>query len=267
MKITHKIDTFLAVLFPKYKESDNDLVVLKAEIAKYYSIGPFKPAVSINDEWIHIEIDIPAITSQEADYRKVIASCEKGKYDEAKPILKNLITKNPTNSEYHRIMGQILSDEGDQEEAINSLIDALHWDSKKGWALLMMGNIFAKYKKDIATALTYYDQALVANTQDHISVTNIGYLLLQDGKLVVAKKYLWEAAKINNQYPNTHFTLALLAEKEQDLHSAFYSTLKTVKLYLETPAATREKDVLYQNAVKRAFTIASKIIAAYRQGN
>ena len=45
-------------------------------------------------------------------------------------MLNKLIEKNPTNSEYHRIMGQILSDEGDQEEAINCLIDALRWDPK-----------------------------------------------------------------------------------------------------------------------------------------
>ena len=49
-------------------------------------------------------------------------------------------------------MGQILSDEGDQEEAINCLIDALRWDSKNGYALLMMGNIFAKFKDDVPTA-------------------------------------------------------------------------------------------------------------------
>jgi hypothetical protein len=32
-------------------------------------------------------------------------------------------------------MGQILSDEGGQEEAINCLIDALRWDPKNGYAL------------------------------------------------------------------------------------------------------------------------------------
>ncbi len=75
---------------------------------------------------VTIEIDTPTITSQEPDYRRTVALCEKGKYPEAKPILKNLIQKNPTNSEYHRIMGQILSDEGDQEEAINCLTQITH---------------------------------------------------------------------------------------------------------------------------------------------
>jgi len=151
-------------------------------------------------------------------------------------------------------MGQILSDEGDQEEAINYLIDALRWDSKNGWALLMMGNIFAKFKDDIETALKYFDQALLANTNDHISFTNIGYLLLQQGKLAAAKKYLWESIKINKEYPNTHFTLALIAEKEGDLHSAFYSIIEAIK-------SSKQKDTLYQNAVKQAFELANQIIA------
>ena len=50
-------------------------------------------------------------------------------------------------------MGQILSDEGDQDEAIDYLIDALRWDAKNKYALIMTGNIFAKYKNDIETAL------------------------------------------------------------------------------------------------------------------
>src|SRR5690606_25150806 len=107
-------------------------------IQEFYTYGPYKPKVSIRDNWIKIDIDTPTIVFQDGDYKKVIALCEKGKYSDAKPILKNLISKNPTISEYHRIMGQILSDEGDQEEAINCLIDALRWDSKNGWALLMM---------------------------------------------------------------------------------------------------------------------------------
>ena len=151
-------------------------------------------------------------------------------------------------------MGQVLSDEGNQEEAINSLIDALRWDPRNGYALLMTGNIFAKFKNDIPTAMQYYDQALVANVNDYISLTNIGYLLLQQGKLEDAKKYLWQAVKINSEYANAHFTLALIAEKEQDLHSAFYSAVQAIKL-------SKQKDTLYQNAVKQAFAIAKKIIA------
>jgi tetratricopeptide (TPR) repeat protein len=151
-------------------------------------------------------------------------------------------------------MGQILSDEGDQEEAINCLIDALRWDSKNGWALLMMGNIFAKFKDDVPTAMKYYDQALVANPNDNITINNIGANLMQQGKLEEAKKYFWEAIRINDKYPNTHFALGMIAEMEADLQSAFYSTIQAIKL-------NKNKDVLYQNSVRQAFEIAKKIIA------
>ena len=161
MQIIHKIDDFLFTIFPKLKLGGN--LVIISELENYYTYGPFKPKVTVDNEWVTIQIDTPTILSQEADYRKTVALCEKGKFAEAKPILKDLIQKNPTNSEYHRIMGQILSDEGDQEEAINCLIDSLRWDSKNGWALLMMGNIFAKFKNDVPTAMKYYDQALIAN--------------------------------------------------------------------------------------------------------
>lgn len=183
----------------------------------------------------------------------MVALCEKGKYSEAKPILKRLIEANPTISEYHRIMGQMLSDEGDQEEAINCLIDALRWDSKNGWALMMMGNIFAKFKKDVPTAMKYYDQALVANPNDNITMNNIGANLMQQGQLEEAKKYFWEALKIDNQYPNTHFALGMIASKEDDLNSAFYNTIQAIKF-------NKNRDALFVNSVKQAFEIANKII-------
>ena len=252
MQIIHKIDDFLFTIFPELMGGGNELIINTLKV--YYAYGPYQPKVTIENDWVKIELDIPSILSQEADYKKTIALCEKGKYSEAKPILKSLIEKNPTNSEYHRIMGQVLSDEGDQEEAINCLIDALRWDSKNGWALLMMGNIFAKFKDDVSTAMKYYDQALIVKPNDNITINNIGANLMQQGKLEQAKKYFWEAIKIDDKYPNTHFALGMIAEMEADLHSAFYSTIKAIKL-------NKNKDVLYQNSVRQAFDIAKKIIA------
>ncbi len=251
MLIIHKLDDFLYTIFPSAKKGDQESVL--NAIKNYYTYGPYTPNVTIENDWVKIEIDTPSIIAQDSDYKRVIGLCEKGKYSEAKPILNKLIDKNPTISEYHRIMGQILSDEGDQEEAINCLIDALRWDSKNGWALLMMGNIFAKFQNDVPTAMKYYDQALIANPKDNIAVNNIGANLMQQGKLEEAKKYFWEAIKINNQYPNTHFALGMIAEMEDDLQSAFFSTIQAIKL-------NKSKDVLYQNSVRQAFSIAKKII-------
>lgn len=152
-------------------------------------------------------------------------------------------------------MGQILSEEGDQEEAINCLIDALRWDSKNGYALLMMGNIQAKFLEDIPTAMKYYDQAVLANQADHIALTNIAYLLFKSQNWEAAKKYAYEAKKLDANYPNTSFILALIAKHENDLHSAFYSMIQVLK-------TAQRDDELSQNALKQAFEIANDILNA-----
>ena len=252
MQIIHKIDDFLFTIFPEIKMGGGNNLIINA-LERYYSYGPFKPKVTIENEWVTIEIDTTAILSQELDYKKVTLLCDKKEYTEAKLILKKLIEKNPTNSEYHRILGQILSDEGDQEEAINCLIDSLRWDSKNGWALLMMGNIFAKFKDDVPTAMKYYDQALIANPKDNITINNIGANLMQQGKLEEAKKYFWDAIKIDDKYPNTHFALSIISESEDDLQSSFYSIIQAIKF-------NKNKDILYQNSVKQAFDVTQKII-------
>ena len=251
MKIIHKLDDFTFTIFPDLKGVD------KKEIIKYlidfYTEGIHKPKVVIENDIVIIDIDDIAIEEENNDYRKTVALCEQGKYNDAKPILHRLIEKNPTNSEYYRIMGQMLSDEGKQDEAINYLINALRWDSKNGWALLMMGNIFAKFKDDIKTAMKYYDQALIANPIDHITINNIGANLMQQGKFEEAKKYFWKAIKINDKYPNTHYALGMIAKMENDLQSAFYSTLMSLKL-------NKNKDVLYNNSINQLFELAKDIV-------
>jgi len=82
-------------------------------LQKLYTFNTLTPKVFIDQGFVIVELDIPAVISQESYYKKIVALCEKGKFSEAKPILKTLIEVNPSNSEYHRIMGQILSDEGD----------------------------------------------------------------------------------------------------------------------------------------------------------
>ena len=96
----------------------------------------------------------------------------------------------------------------------------------------MLGNIFAKFKNDIKTAMIYYDQALQINPDDHITINNIGANLMQQGKSTEAKEYFRKALKINDKYPNTHFALGMIADMENDLYSAFFSTCKAIKIIL-----------------------------------
>lgn len=249
MRIIHKIDDFLNTIFPNIKDNSQIISVLE----EFYSFGIFKPKVEIDNEFVIVDIDITSINLQENDFRKVISFCENKKFAEAKPLLLNLIKQNPTNSEYHRIIGQIYSDEGNQNEAINSLIDALRWDSKNSYALVMMGNIFAKFNNDIVTAMKYYDQALIAKPNDNIAINNIGANLLQQNKYKEAKKYFDKALSLDNNYPNTNYALAIIASEEKDLDSAFYSFIKTAK-------CSKKNDFFYKKGIEDAYKTANNIL-------
>lgn len=249
MTIIFHIDDFLYELFPV---ENNNLEQLESLLKRFYTEGPFEPKIEISENLVKIQIDTARISEDKASYQRLIELCEKGQYDKAKPLVQELISKSPTVSEYHRILGQILSDEGDQEEAINCLIDALRWNPENEWALLMMGNIFARFKKDIDTALTYYDRVLKVKPDDNIALNNIGANLMKLGKTDEAITYFEKAIAINPDYPNTYHALALVSEMKDDAESAFKHALSALRV-------NPKKDGLYGSSFRMAIESAQKL--------
>ena len=132
------------------------------------------------------------------------------------------------------------------------MIDALRWNPKNEWALLMMANIFAKFKEDIDTAMKYYDQVLIVKPNDNIALNNIGANLMQLGKTEEALYYFNKAIKINPNYPNTHYALSLVSEMKGDFQEAFKYALSAIKV-------NPKKGGLYVNSVKMAIESAQKL--------
>jgi len=163
MVITHIVDDFLFELFP---EAEHDTEKLTTILKRYYTLGPFEPEVELKDSTIEVSIDVDRINTDKSKFDKLVKYAESGKLDKAIELADELIEKAPNISEYHRVRGQAYSEKGDQEEAINSLIDALKWNPKNEWALLMIGNIYARFKKDMETALMYFDKVLEVKPDD-----------------------------------------------------------------------------------------------------
>ena len=251
MTIIHRKEDFLYTLFPELANSNDEQII--SVLSDYYAYGSFKPKVIIENDVVIVDIDAAGIARHEADYQRAVTLCEKNKYAEAKPLLTKLIAENPTNSEYYRIMGQILSDEGKPEEAIDCLIDALRWDANNNWALTMMGNIFANYKADVPTALKYYQRAIQLKPEDYTTIYNVGALHFKMGKYAEAKDYLYQSLRINDTYPNTHHVLALIAMDENDVPSAFYSATQSLRY-------NARQDELYRKTLSLMLDAAQKLI-------
>ncbi len=249
MTIIHPLDSLLYNLFP---EAKGDVGKLIEAAKRFYSFGPFEPQVSVKDGMLIVEVNTARIDQQKSRYDKVLSLCERGQFAQAKKDVQILINEAPQISEYHRIYGQILSEEGDQEGAIDALIDALRWNPKNEFALLMMGNIFARHKDDLETALKYYEEVLKVKPNDHFALNNIGANLMQYDRNKEANAYFKRAIAINSSYSNTHYALALTAEKQGNYEEAFQGALTALE-------KNSKKDQLYSNSFHLAIDAASKL--------
>lgn len=251
MTIYHKIDKILVSLFPEVAENDNDAII--AAIKQYYTQKGIVPIVIIEGEFVKIEINTEKENSPDEKFAKAVKLCDNRKFFEAKQILRELIIDRPTNSEYYRLLGQIHSEEGDNEKAVDYLIDALKWNPENHWALLMMGNIFVKDKKDYDIGLSYFNRVLELKPKDNLTLNNIAVILLETGKYDEAKQYFDQAIQANPDYPNSYHGLAMIDELEGNQSSAFNNSVLALK-------KNERKDRLYESSMMLAINAAKKLI-------
>lgn len=229
MIIKHQLSDYLFDLFPKAKDFGNNNEILLQEIKDYYTSGIYQPIVKIQDNIIIIEIQYQTINEDKKQFDKVVTLCENGKYSEAKIILSELISKNQSVSEYHRIMGQILADEGNNDDAVNCLIDALKWNPQNHAALIMMGNIYFRNFRDEKTAKKYFDEALSQRPNDVTALNNYATLYLMNQKYTEAKQYFDRVYELDNQNPNGSYGIAYCLNELNEHTSAFEYVVHGIK--------------------------------------
>jgi tetratricopeptide (TPR) repeat protein len=116
----------------------------------------------------------------------------------------------------------------------------------------MVGNIFLKFKKDVDTAIIYYNEVLRINPNDYLTLNNIGATLLQLGNVKESKEYFKKAIVENPDYPNTYIGLAFVYHNENNLNEAFDFALKALNL-------TSKNDEIYKNSFGLIGDIVNKL--------
>ncbi|MCG9874536.1 MAG: tetratricopeptide repeat protein [Leptospiraceae bacterium] len=251
MEIIHQLDDLFYSLFPDLTKGDTKSI--KQAMARYYSTPFFQPDVSVENDRVIIHIYTDQLESLEMDYKRAIALCDSGKFNDAKILLASLIEKNPTNSDFYRILGQIHSEEGDQDAAINHLIEALKWNNQNTYALTMMGNILFLHKEDPDTALIYFNQVLKINPNDHLALNNIGSQLGKLGRMDEARSYLERALESNPEFSNTYLGLGIIADNSGNHKEAF-------DYYLAGLRHNSKKDDLFQKTIGNLVELCNRIV-------
>jgi len=245
---------FSTILYDLFPGSKGDQKTLLDAMKVFYTVRGVAPEVSLDGDTILLKVDAERIEGRERMFRDAVSLCERGKFREGRERLTVLATEDPTNSEYHRMLGQVCSEMGDQDAAINHLIDALRWDPKNKYALTMMGNIWARDRNDMETALRYYEAALAVDPKDHLAANNIAVQFMQRGDWKVAEEWFDKAMSIEPDYPNTHHGLAMVSLQQGDPASAFFEATEALRL-------NAKRDELYRQSYSLAKDLAGVLSA------
>jgi len=216
----------------------------------YYTVRGVAPQVSAEGEDILLHVDTERIMGREKLFREAVNLCEKRLFAEGREKLNALVAEDPTHSEYHRMLGQVASELGEPDAAIDHLIDALRWDPTNKHALSMMGNIWARDKDDVDTAMRYYQAAMEADPKDHVAANNIAVQFMQRGDWATAGQWFNKASAIEPDYPNTQHGLAMVALQQGDLAAAFYAACIALRMNDKRDELYRQSSALALDAAR-----------------
>lgn len=197
--------------------SDKELLEI---LKKEYSYEGFLPTISIDDSFIRIEINTALLQSVMGDMEKAMTLCNKGAFEEAKGLLKNVLEKCPLHAEAYRMLAQIYLGEGNLDKALDTNIEALRIDPGNLWALILMGNIYT-HKEDVETADVYYKKVLLYHPGDCLALNNLAANYAKKGEYDKAIEMFQEILKKDDTYLNSYYGLALCYAQKSQHYRAF----------------------------------------------
>ena len=188
------------------------------------------------------------------DMQRVLDLCNKSEFDKALPLLEEIVKKEPKNSEAWRIMAQIHWNHMQMpDKAYDELIEALRCEPKNIWALVLMGNLLTKEKKDIVHAKQYFEKVLEYHPDNAIAINNIGATYMEVNDYEGALPYMEKTLELDVSYSNAYYGLALcyykLGRLEDSFKTCHQGALKSADRP-ENPAVREEMMKLYLTVAK-----------------
>lgn len=180
--------------------------------------------------------------------------CNKNKFDDALPLLEDIIKNDPKNSEAWRTLAQIhWHYNHNPEKAYDELIESLRCDPTNIYALILMGNLLTKEKNDLEGSKSYYDKVLEYHPNNALAINNIGANLMERKDFEGALPYMEKAMALDETYANTYYGLALcyynLGRVEDAFEVCHKGALKSSDRP-ENPAVREELVKLYLTVAK-----------------
>jgi tetratricopeptide (TPR) repeat protein len=193
-----------------------------SKIPSYEALQIIKQSYGFLSDAVEISIEngIATITLPDEKSKKVndaldwfdrgLKKAKQGDYQNAIQLLKRTLEYLPAHTDARRNLAMAYLESGDQDEALNQLIDVLRLDPKDAWGYILLGNIYVKHKEDRKTGEQFYKKALELNPKDPYLLNNYAAVKAENGQTDESQAMFEKAIEIDPSYPNSFFGLATL---------------------------------------------------------
>lgn len=243
-------------------EADNQ-EELKQKIISYFSAEGISIQADIHDDFVHVHLDNINTNEANKKFDYITSLCNQGKFDEAISQIDAFLKDYPRYSEAYRVKAQILMDKNEYDEAIGVNIDALRCNPRNIWALLLMGNLYGKYKNDLETAKKYYDKILEYHPDNAVAINNIAAIFIEHKEYTKAITLFYKVLDSNSTYANAYYGLALCYYNMGEIKKAFDIALEGS----QKSKRTAENPVTLDELHKIMISTAKQFVANYDYDN
>lgn len=186
----------------------------------------YSAEVTLDGDYVKVKVDQQDLEQSQQEFYEITTLCEKRQFNEAHSRLVQFLKKHSRHSEGYRILAQMEMEAGNIDKAIDINIEALRCDPKNAWALLLMGNLYSKYKDDYKVGRTYYDSVLKYSPDNFIAINNIAAIMMEKKDYDHAIPMFEQALKGDKKYANAYYGLAVCYYNQSENRKAFDTALQ-----------------------------------------
>jgi tetratricopeptide (TPR) repeat protein len=189
-------------------------------------VDGYSAEVTIDGDFVKVKVDQKDLEQSQKEFNEITALCEKRQFKEAHSRLEQFLKKHSRHSEGYRILAQMEMEAGNIDKAIDIDIEALRCNPKNIWALILMGNLYSKYKDNYEIGRTYYDSVLKYSPDNFIAINNVAALMMENEDYESAIPLFEKSLEGDKKYANAYYGLAVCYYNQRENQKAFDTALK-----------------------------------------
>ncbi len=121
-----------------------------------------------------------------------------------------MLELDPAMADARRELAMTLFELGDMDAAKNELIDALRLKPDDAWSYVVLGNIYVKHDRDLATAARFFTRALELKPGDPYALNSLAAVSQELGDSAKALRCFDEAITSHPEFANAWVGKAIL---------------------------------------------------------